>query len=525
MISSRHYHPPGLGGAMRTDFIHSRLWKHVEHLLQRITLGAEKYSVAKSRTIGSIEALLLITDWHPRAIHFPPENDGWDASLAPSVDDNFMARSSDNETVRRWREDVFEPSKRSDRLSWMLLGLAMTLAHELGIFKMDTDPENTGFRSTVRTRKLLYLYSTQLSLRLGCTNIFPQEILLDVLQPSQPDLSRSDFQETLLLSKWLELAKLLSTAADMFFGSPSATKKLLRSTRYLTLVDHFKPLLDRWYQDYRLNYGKLKNRAYDTAKMSAVIANPHQKILLVDYYYVRMYVHSITMQALVEQVSVSASSEKHTWDLHESWSTKRSQDFSSVDEVRICSCKILALAIEFAEQGLLEHCPVRVYLRVVCASVFLLKALSLGAHEADTKSALATLEETVRALQARRADDIHLSGRYSVLMARHVERFKQNMKKTKSRALSTAQTYDASPGNDGTDSWSSWPNDVSKKTQQTASATPRDAFDPASFDPPSDSLEPWMLQPFDPQIAPFALEYTEPGIGLAFDSLDFLWNA
>lgn len=257
MISSRHYQPPGLGGAMRTDFIHSRLWKHIEHLLQRITLGAEKYSVAKSRTLGSIEALLLITDWHPRAIHFPPENDGWDASLAPSVDDSFTPRSTDNEAARRWREDVFEPAKRSDRLSWMLLGMAMTLAHELGVFKTDADSlSGARQRSVDRIRKLLYLYSTQLSLRLGCTNIFPQEILLDVLQASSASELRGDGERLLLLSQWLEITKLLSTAAEMFFGSPAATKKLLRSTRYLTLLEHFKPLLDKWYHDYRLHFGR-----------------------------------------------------------------------------------------------------------------------------------------------------------------------------------------------------------------------------------------------------------------------------
>jgi len=128
MITSRHYTLPGLGGASRAGFIHMRMWKHIEHLVQRIIFGTEKYSIAKTRSLGSIQALLLMTEWHPRSLHFPPENDGWDASLAPSADDVYAPRDPRNDhDSQRWREDVFEPAKRSDRLSWMLLGIAVTL--------------------------------------------------------------------------------------------------------------------------------------------------------------------------------------------------------------------------------------------------------------------------------------------------------------------------------------------------------------------------------------------------------------
>ena len=73
-----------------------------------------------------------MTEWHPRALHFPPENDGWDSSLGSNNDDSYYSSKRNEEThLIRWREEVFEPAKRSDRMSWMLLGLANTLAHEL----------------------------------------------------------------------------------------------------------------------------------------------------------------------------------------------------------------------------------------------------------------------------------------------------------------------------------------------------------------------------------------------------------
>ncbi|KAK4945163.1 hypothetical protein LTR10_015589 [Elasticomyces elasticus] len=257
MISSRYHYPSGPGGSVRADYIHGRVWRHIEHLVQRITFGSEKYSIAKSRTLGSIQALLLITDWHPRSLHFPPENDGWDASLAPAVDDSFSPQGCTTEGSKRWREDVFEPAKRSDRLSWMLVGLATTLAHELGVFKPTDDNDSTDTiamrGSKLRTRRLLYLYATQLSLRLGCTSIYPQEVLQDLAPTSAPNdhtLDQAHRDGEILLSKWIDITRLLTTVVDMFFASRSATMQMLRSTRYVSLVNHFQPLLNSWYNDY-----------------------------------------------------------------------------------------------------------------------------------------------------------------------------------------------------------------------------------------------------------------------------------
>lgn len=257
MISSRYYSPSGIGGSVRADYIHGRVWRHIEHLVQRITFGSEKYSIAKSRTLASIQALLLITDWHPRSLHFPPENDGWDASLASAVDDSFSPQGCHTEGSKRWREDVFEPAKRSDRLSWMLVGLATTLAHELGVFE-PIDDDNSTDTSAVRTsklriRRLLYLYATQLSLRLGCTSIYPQEALQDLAHRSVADadtLNEAHCDGDILLFKWIDITRLLMTVADMFFVTPSVTMRMIRSTRYVGLVNHFQPLLNSWYNDY-----------------------------------------------------------------------------------------------------------------------------------------------------------------------------------------------------------------------------------------------------------------------------------
>lgn len=178
--------------------------------------------------------------------------------LAALLDDSAQPQDRKSEAARRWREDVFEPAKRSDRLSWMLVGLAITLAHELGVFDAidyDVEPSaQTSLSDTkTRIRRLLYLYSHQLSLRLGCPNMFPQGDHVILPPQSATNSSRID-QPTkdreLLLSKWIEITKLLSTATHMFFPSKSATKTMLRSYRYVSLVEHFHPLLSKWRDDY-----------------------------------------------------------------------------------------------------------------------------------------------------------------------------------------------------------------------------------------------------------------------------------
>ncbi|KAL2675646.1 hypothetical protein Neosp_011836 [[Neocosmospora] mangrovei] len=169
-IASRFFMLPGAGGTSRSHNIHQRLWSHCEMLIKRILLGQEKTSTAKTRAIGTVESLMLISDWHPRALHFPPETDGWDALLiSPGYDPVNRRRMNDEAPLIRWKDDVFEPAKRANRMSWMLLGMANNLAYELGVISSQR-PETS--RSTelqiirsLRAQKLLYVYLTQTATR------------------------------------------------------------------------------------------------------------------------------------------------------------------------------------------------------------------------------------------------------------------------------------------------------------------------------------------------------------------------
>jgi hypothetical protein len=234
-----------------------------------------------------------------------------------------------------------------------------------------------------------------------------------------------------------------------------------------------------------------------------------------------MYTHSMTMQALVEQIR-EASETQDLWHWRENWRSKH-EGLLYVNEVREASCKILSIAVDLSDASLLQHCPMRFYLRVVAASVFLLKALSLGSREADIITSLDILDQATKALQINRADDVHMSGRYATLIADHVTRFRQNFRsQNESRRAVALCGHASSYGNDGGNKiqQNGLHEDFDNVTSQVVGQEFADLCN-ATYEQENDI---WMAQPFDPMLAPFRLDYMEPGVGIAADSLDFLWT-
>lgn len=265
MISSRYNILPGVGGASRGYFVHDRLWEQCQRFIMKIMLGQVKPSKAQSRTIGSIEALLLLSEWHPRALHFPTAADGWDCELmigANNTTEEGAKLLEGDTTSSRWFEDVIEPAKRSDRMSWMLMGCALSLAQELGLFEDNSsiDKDQTSYpKSTseflilrrIRARKLLYVLLEQLSWRLGCTSMIPQSLNHALMEKIPVDSATGAVEQwQSFMSAWVELTKLARSVSDTIYPSAAITRSLLRTGRYIGLLEHFQPLLIAWRKKY-----------------------------------------------------------------------------------------------------------------------------------------------------------------------------------------------------------------------------------------------------------------------------------
>lgn len=200
MIASRFMQLSGPAAVARSYAVHNTLWEHLQGMINHMIWGQECFygifcgamgssggeaeytsdsahrmcpPLGGLRTLGTCEALILLTEWNPRAIHFPPREDGH--AVVP-----VKKRSRISSTSGRSQLEYFDPAWRSDRLSWSMLGNAFTLAVELGLYD-ESDPKTLGTRkarveiwnnASYRERAsnvhhILLVYLAQTSARLG----------------------------------------------------------------------------------------------------------------------------------------------------------------------------------------------------------------------------------------------------------------------------------------------------------------------------------------------------------------------
>lgn len=511
-ISSRYNILPSPGGSSRSYLIHERLWDYCERIILRIILGQERSATAKTRTLGTVEALLLWTEWHPRALHFPPAYDGWDVDLllAPDEDELDEQPGEESDSRERWLEDVVNPAKRSDRMSWMLAGSALSLAHELAVFDDDQDEQAQGrmqksagwervAEQRYRLRKLLYLYIEQLSFRLGCKTLITSSLARAVGPRQSPTtwVLRSPETWQAFIAAQIELTKTLKSAADVLFPSASTTKSLLQSGRYVAVIEHFSPLLTTFSDKY-LRMNTLGSLYFDA--------------LAIEYHHARIYINSLGVQAIVERTLAEAPT--NATSQPNNATNVDSTDFRFIQEVVDGGLAILNLAVKLSDTKTLLFSPVRVFLRIITASMLLLKGLSLGVSSSKLKISLDTLDRAIAALRAGALDDMHLGSKYAMLLDMHVSRLRNSF--VPSAKPSDIQNLTFQSGIGATDQRDIVGGTTSQPSHDTAAQqNATDTFP---------DIDDWLTLPFDPSIVPFTAGDTQGLSWLGDGTMDFVWN-
>ncbi|KAB8274456.1 C6 transcription factor [Aspergillus minisclerotigenes] len=511
MISSRYHLLPGAGGGSRNFFIHHRLWQHCQQLVMRLMFGQEKSSQSKVRNIGTIEALMLMSEWHPRSLHFPPESDGWDFDLTSVPPE--PQELEDSSSTNRWLEDMIEPARRSDQMSWMLLGSALSLAHELGIFELDEKKLGyaSGYEGFIsgeqiklrrqRVQRLLYVYINQLAWRIGCVSLMPQSLNHAILgRRATKELNQSGDEWLIFMDSWMDLTKLAKSVTDMFFPTVSFARQQLHSGRYIELLDHFRPILDKWKEEH-LQVRSFKKQYFD--------------ILFIEYHFVRVYTHSVGMQAVVERVL--ADSDPHAEEVRAL--NIDPIDYEYIQEVIDGCCQILQKVIQLAENGVLRFCPVRIFLRITSSSIFLMKALSLGTRQSTLRESLDVLERSIQALRSNALDDIHLSTRYAALLDMHVARLRRNLLASSKTVKSNQGT--ASRPSMGVSSSTDHGNNTPMMDISMSQNISDMGYIPSLNDIAADD---WLSLPFDPSMAPFGISSAGQFPAYEGGALNFIWN-
>ncbi|KAL1882762.1 hypothetical protein VTK73DRAFT_887 [Phialemonium thermophilum] len=484
-IASRYRLIPGPGGRCRSHAIHEQLWTYLRGMIERVVWGQEAFgggfcgsgadetqssSTApwrglrrgSLRTLGTIESLLILTEWHPRALHFPPSEaidelllpmpNGTGSGVDAGEDEDGNQRPSfGGKRIESW----LEPAWRSDRMCWMLLSTAMGLAYELGVFD-DIDEmlatgaitrpeyeEETYRLRAYRIKRLLLIYLSQLAGRLGWTNMVPnslrrtdpvvsrrQQVSSDGTTPGTnvssmstafnyiPDLELDDQ----IIHCWAGISHAMHIGNEKLFRSRKHTTDIIQSGKYIVLLKEFQPMLQDWWKE------------FERFRLP-----PHiRHILTIEYEYVRIYVNSLSLQAVVERCTSNASGgsthggsvtgqpaqqlSPQTQNYYGKLPLGQLGGFSAEDqeyvrEVVNGSRNLLRTVVEgLLPDDYLKHAPVRTYFRIISGAMFLLKTFALGAPRSDVEISIQLMDRTVDALRNCVVDDVHLGIRFADLL-------------------------------------------------------------------------------------------------------------
>ncbi|CRL26142.1 Fungal transcriptional regulatory protein, N-terminal [Penicillium camemberti] len=454
-IASRHLKPKGEGANTRAFYIHDRLWAYLRSMIERLFWGQEKFDAGTSgigrprsfdlsssmsgkgsvggqlRSLGTVEAMLLLTEWHPRNLHFPPgddensllDTDPQTHSRADNPLDHDGEHTSKGSEGRVAFQKWLEPAWRSDRMSWMLLSTAQALAFELGVFdpkgdaKVANEPLSEQTRKR-RLRRLILVFITHSSGRLGIPSMLPLPQWGQDITPTSADAKDADANLDRMQDCWISISKIVYQANHLLFASSDQTMDLIRSGRYREQIDRFQPYL----RDFR--------QQLDSVNLSPAM----RSVLLIELEYTRLYINSLALQAVVDRWTTMSneSAQNHSQTQNgqpapgpsnssNSWFQTLNELYRVnehyIQEVIDSSRKILQTVLDgLVPEGRLRHAPIRTFFRILSGMIFILKTFTLGAREDDVRVSLDLQDRTVEALRNYVVDDVHLSNTVARLL-------------------------------------------------------------------------------------------------------------
>lgn len=429
-IASRYKQLSGPGAESRAYMVHERLWSYLQNMITRMFWGQEQFgggfcgagmkrlppkSAIKGglRTMGTIESLLLLSEFHPRSMHFPPGDDGDD--ILTSIEEFYPSPSRSEAAQEELSHDEYtvvgwsEPALRSDRMCWSLIGMSHTLAHELvGAIPPQAHPRiltcgkdvekltrgvaqgvfgdfNRGFRAlrppkpsdTVsshdeqrsdRIERLLYVFINSACGRFGFPPMYDNhDEDLDLRGIHARVMSRPYSQNSIdtVQEAWTDITLIMKACNAHLFTSRDHTETLIQNGGYMTFLEQLQPLMNSYHQ-----------------KIEA--ANlPHYPliILTIELEYIRLYIFSLALQAVLGHwtTSVAPGTEEQMSNLAFLELYKRNDVY--ITEVVKAARSLLRLVVDgLLPNDYLKHAPVRTYFRILSGAMFLLKVQVTNTH-------------------------------------------------------------------------------------------------------------------------------------------------
>ncbi|KAG7661319.1 ARO80 [[Candida] subhashii] len=453
-ISSR-YHPfennvstSGNGSVPRNIEVHDRLWLYVQRLISQ-TVWAE----ASTRSIGTIFAFLLFTEWNPRAIHWRWSDYANKAEEGNEIEGGagvgggsssagfaFGANGSGNSSAGSDSEPNLAglgAMRRSYRMAWMLIGSAVRLAQDMGFMEISSKTflatHIAEINSVMDISRRSMLAHSLAEVDLDEDELTEEDVQefeemdedAKIMKMTEEELKRISAQHILKFTKkqkaQIELLQIMSLGHESLYGY-KAQLGSLSQRQNLSVLNIISPLINNWGHKYKYFLIPSNSRLVkQVSNLQSHWLKPDSKVskevaecieresFIFEFNYVKLYIYSLALspspKALREQ-----RKRKHgniTLKLDEmSRSAKYiEQAFNSANEMLNAAHRVHRLKM-------LRFMPVRWLTRMVRAVAFIVKCyLTITAHKNLSKSGgtsaqIDNYDSTILSLSLITIDDI-----------------------------------------------------------------------------------------------------------------------
>lgn len=467
-IASRHYTldtHPNTSGVARNIEVHDRLWLYVQRLISQ-TVWAE----ASTRSIGTVFAFLLFTEWNPRAIHWR-----WSDYANKAEDINENSSSASNEFGTSLSSTQDEPNlaglgamRRSYRMAWMLIGSAVRLAQDMGFMEISTRTFLATHIAEINSVMNISRRS-MLGHSLSEIDIDDDEITEEQEQDEEENeykflhMNEEELQKiikenvlkfTLNQRAKIELLQIMSLGHESLYGHKAQLGSLTQRQN-LSILSIISPLLNNWSKKYKHLLVQSNQKILNNmSNLQQHLTNPESKVakeladvidkesFIFEFHYAKLYIFSLALSPSPKNMYDSDKKNKRKSGKVNLKLDEISRSAKYIEQAFNSANEMLSVAHRIHKLKMLRFMPVRWVTRIVRAVAFIVKCyLTITAHKktADNDAnissfndfdstilslSLISIEEITESIQRAAItlrdcspDELHLCTRYSnVLM-------------------------------------------------------------------------------------------------------------
>lgn len=453
------------GPVRRNIEVHDRLWLYVQRLISQ-TVWAE----ASTRSIGTVFAFLLFTEWNPRAIHWrwsdyanKAEESNENDNLKPTTNTNnnttTNATQNNIDALKNESPNKFAglgAMRRSHRMAWMLIGSAVRLAQDMGFMEISaktflgTHIAEINSVMNISRRSMLANSLSEVDLDEDDITVEDMEQLEakddddnKILTMNEEQIKRLSQEYILKFTKsqkaTIELLQIMSLGHESLYGYKAQLGQLSHQ-QTLSVLNILSPLLNNWGKKYKEflipsnNNGRL---AKLTPSLPQYWLKPDCKIVqeiqetieretfIIEYNYVKLYIYSLALNTASSSNINNKSNSQPTKENKRIKLDELSKSAKYIEQAFLAANETLNAAHRIHRFKMLRFMPVRLLTRFIRAAAFIVQChLTMTAQENISLSvSRITIDDIIKSthraamtLRECSPDELHLLSRYSTIL-------------------------------------------------------------------------------------------------------------